>query len=195
MGVEHGARLPLPEDLDQLSLPAMCHHCPSCVPDPELSLSLSQSPRIPAPSVVTASKYPDYFQVSLYPLGSHIKFSSNVLPLQASLPRLCPCPSAEVHNRSTSIQPGPVLASLKTNVWQVYSHAWQESFVETRPQQASCVMLLSFCVLDMQAQAFVCQPSLLRMSAVGMQEHTWSWVPIFYAQADSGCGVLNSLHM
>lgn len=181
MGVEHGARLPLSWDLDLLFLPTMRHHGISCIPSPELSLSLSQSPGIP---VVTASKYPDDFQVSLYPLGSHIKFSSSILPLQASLPLLFPCPSAEAHNRSTSIQLGPVLGSLKTNVWQVYS------FVETHLQQASCVMLPSFCVLNMQVQAYVSQSCLLGMSAVGMQEHTWSWVAIFCAQADS---VFNNL--
>lgn len=119
------------------------------------------------------------------PLDHTSNFPQVSWPLQASLPRLCPCPSAEVHNQSASIQPGPVLASLETNVWQVYSHVWQEPSVETCPQQASCAMLLSFCVLNTQVQAYVCQSCLLQMSAVGMQEHTWSWMAIFCAQAES----------
>jgi hypothetical protein len=41
------------------------------------------------------------------------------------------------YGQSKSIQPGLVLAVLKTNICQVYSRAWQESFVETSLQQES----------------------------------------------------------
>lgn len=99
---------------------------------------------------------------------------------QISLSHVCPCPSDEVHDQSISIQPGPVLANLKTNVWQVYLHAWQESFVTSILQQA---MLPSFCFLNTQEWAYVCQSCLLGLSAVSMQEYTWSWVGDLWCNA------------